>query len=66
MTTDDADAHESFELVWGVEEIAKLIDRTPRQTFHILKTERLKGVKKVGGRWVAQRGTFKTNFIEPA
>ncbi|KKZ89370.1 hypothetical protein [Rhizobium phaseoli] len=65
MTTDDVGARESFELVWGVEEIAKLIDRTPRQTFHILKTQRLRGVKKVAGRWVAQRGTFLTNFIEP-
>ncbi|MGR9135666.1 hypothetical protein [Rhizobium leguminosarum] len=66
MTTDDVDARESFELVWGVEEIAKLIGRTPRQTFHILKTERLRGVKKVAGRWVAEPVTLKTNFIEPA
>jgi len=42
-------------LVWGVDEIAKVIGRTPRQTFHILARGQLKTPLKVGGKWVANR-----------
>jgi hypothetical protein len=43
-------------LVWGVDEIAKVIGRTPRrQIFHILARGQLKTPLKVGGKWVANR-----------
>jgi hypothetical protein len=42
-------------LVWGVDEIAKVIGRTPRQTFHILARGQLKTPLKVGGKWCANR-----------
>lgn len=42
------------DIVWEVAEIAKVVGRTERQTFHLLNTGSLPA-KKVGGRWVASR-----------
>ncbi|KQW62719.1 hypothetical protein ASD02_00880 [Ensifer sp. Root1252] len=54
-----------IELVWGAESIAEIIGRTPRVTFHLLTTGALPA-KKVGGRWVAERGKLLSFFMEPA
>lgn len=54
-----------LELVWEVEAIAKIIGRSQRQTFHLLATGQLPA-KKVGGRWVAERGKLLSFFMEPA
>ena len=51
--------------VWEVTEIAKLIGRTERQTFHLLKSGQLPA-KKVGGRWVAERGKLLRFFMDDA
>ncbi len=50
-----------LDLIWGVEAIAKVIGRTTRQTFHMLKTGTLPG-KKVGERWVVQRSRLYEFF----
>lgn len=50
-----------FHLVWGGEEIAKVIGRTPRVTFLLLEKGELPA-KKVGGRWVAERGELLRFF----
>ena len=42
-------------LAWGVDEIAKVIGRTARQTHHILTKGQIKSARKVGGKWVANR-----------
>ncbi|MCI5073961.1 DNA-binding protein [Oricola sp.] len=49
MTETNAD-----DIVWGASEIAKVIGRTDRQTFHLLTSGQLPA-KKVGDRWVASR-----------
>lgn len=54
-----------LDLVWEVEAISKLIGRTERQTFHMLATGQLPA-KKVGGRWVAERGKLIAFFIGDA
>lgn len=38
--------------VWGVKRIAKIIDRTERQTFHMLQSGKL-SASKIGDRWVS-------------
>jgi hypothetical protein len=43
---------------WGVNEIGRVIDRTGRQTNHLLATGQIKSAKKVGGRWVANRAAL--------
>lgn len=64
MTTCKTDEN-PLELIWEVAEIAKLIGRTERQTFHLLSSGQLPA-KKVGGRWVAQRGKLIAFFMGDA
>jgi hypothetical protein len=56
------------DIVWGADEIAKIIGTTPRKTFHLLErgllparrlggSVNLKG-HKVGGRWCASRSAL--------
>lgn len=42
------------EIVWEVKNIARVIGRNDRQTFHLLATGKLPA-KQIGGRWVASR-----------
>lgn len=56
------------DLIWGVRAISLEINRTERQTFHLLETGRLPA-KKVGGRWCSRRtvlGQFFGNVGEVA
>jgi len=59
------DNRNALDLVWEVDEIARLIGRTPRQTFHMLN-KGLLPARKVGGRWVAERGKLLSFFLETA
>jgi hypothetical protein len=40
--------------VWGVTEIAKVLERNERQTFHMLQARQISALK-IGGRWVSTR-----------
>ncbi|MDW9854059.1 DNA-binding protein [Sinorhizobium meliloti] len=57
-----SEVENKIDLVWGGEEIAKLIGRTPRITFHLLEKGELPA-KKVGNRWVAERGQLMRFFL---
>jgi hypothetical protein len=54
-----------LDLIWGLEDIAKTIGRTARQTHYMLSTGKLPA-KQVGNRWVAERGTLIRFFMETA
>jgi hypothetical protein len=45
---------EESAFAWGAEAIGKVINRPPRQTFHLLEHGYLPA-RKVGGSWVASR-----------
>lgn len=53
------------DLVWGGEEIGKVIGRTARVTFSLLEKGEIPA-KKVGGRWVASRQKLIDFFMEAA
>lgn len=55
----------SIELIWGAAEIAKVIGRSPRSVFYMLDNNELPA-RKVGGRWVAERGKLLAFFQETA
>jgi len=55
----------NMELIWGAAEIAKVIGRSPRSVFHMLDNGELPA-RKVGGRWVAERGKLLSFFQETA
>jgi predicted DNA-binding transcriptional regulator AlpA len=57
---------EGLDLIWGVEEIAGLIGRTERQTYHMIKKGHLPMVKQVGERYVASRQKLVAFFLEVA
>lgn len=59
----DTELHK--DLIWEVTEIAKLIGRNERQTFHLLNSGQLPA-KKVGGRWVASRQKLIAFFLGDA
>jgi hypothetical protein len=56
-------AEDKTDLAWGCEAIADEIERSPRQTFHMLTNGELPA-KKVGGRWVASRKKLREFFEE--
>jgi hypothetical protein len=55
------EATESLGLVWGAEKIARVIGKTPRATYALLEDGEIPA-KKVGGRWVADRGNLSAFF----
>ncbi len=60
-----ADLESKLDLVWGADEIAKIIGRSARVTFHLLTTGAIPA-KKVGGRWVVERSKLIAFFLETA
>ncbi|MEY9782296.1 DNA-binding protein [Sinorhizobium fredii] len=65
MTTTEVETPSQIDLIWGAEEISKVIGRPARVTFHLLTTGAIPA-KKVGGRWVAERGKLLRFFMETA
>jgi hypothetical protein len=53
-----------LDLVWGAGPIGQEIDRSTRQAFHLLSTGAIPSAKKIGGRWVVDRGTLRALFLE--
>lgn len=54
-----------LDLVWGIENIGKLIGRSVPQTYHMLTNGKLPA-RKVGERWVASRQKLIAFFMEDA
>lgn len=55
-----------LDLIWGIEEIGKLIGRTYQQTYYMVVTGKLPMVKRVGERYVASRSKLIAFFLEDA
>ena len=53
----------ALELLWGAEAIGAVIGRSARATFHLLEKGELPA-KKIGGRWVIERGKLLAAFTE--
>jgi len=51
-----------LDLVWKAEGIAKEINQTPRQVYHLLATGAIKSARQVGGRWCADREALRREF----
>ena len=56
---------EPLDLVWGIRAIAKVIGRTPRQTYDMCASGLLPA-RQVGVRWVAKREALERFFAELA
>lgn len=53
-----------LDLIWGVEEIGRLIGRNYRQTYHMIQSGQLPMVKKIGERYVVSRAKLIAFFME--
>jgi hypothetical protein len=54
------------DVLWGVPAIARAINRSKRQTYHLLSRGVLRGAaKKTGGRWSASRRKLVAAVTEP-
>ncbi|WLS07529.1 hypothetical protein Q9314_15275 [Shinella sumterensis] len=50
-----AEHEEELDLIWGLNEIGKVIGRSYQQTHHMVRTHNLPPVRQVGQRYVASR-----------
>jgi predicted DNA-binding transcriptional regulator AlpA len=57
---------QAMDLIWGLDEIGKLIGRNYQQTYHMVKSGHLPMVKQVGERYVASRQKLIDFFMEAA
>jgi hypothetical protein len=57
---------DALDLIWGIEEIGKLIGRTYAQTYHMVRAGKLPMVKQIGERYVASRQKLISFFLEDA
>jgi hypothetical protein len=55
-----------LDLIWGIEDIGKLIGRNYQQTYHMVRAGKLPMVKQVGERYVASRSKLIAFFMEDA
>lgn len=60
------DVNKSLDLIWGVEDIGKLIGRNYQQTYHLIATGKLPMVKQIGERYVVSRAKLVAFFLEDA
>jgi hypothetical protein len=60
------DNERCLDLIWGVEDIGKLIGRNYQQTYHMIRSGKLPMVKQVGERYVASRAKLVAFFMEDA
>jgi hypothetical protein len=49
------------DVVWGAREIARLIGKTPRATFHLLEKGQLPA-RKIGKQWVASQKALRAHL----
>jgi hypothetical protein len=56
----------SDDLIWGIKGIAKEINRTQRQTYHMVAMGQLACVGKKGGRHFALRSKLRKEFMSGA
>lgn len=52
------------QLIWGLKNIGDLIGRSQNQTWHLAYKGKIP-VKRVGGRWVAERGKLLEFLMTP-
>jgi hypothetical protein len=53
---------QTLDLVWGAENIGRIINRSTRQTFHLLAKGEITGARKVGSSWVVSRSALRNQF----
>lgn len=50
------------QIIWGAREIAKVLGRSEKGTFHALESGNVPGAKKIAGRWALSMRVFLAAF----
>jgi hypothetical protein len=58
----NVDESKPGDFAWGAAKIGRVVNRTPRQTHHLLTRGEIKSAKKIGGRWVASVSALLREF----
>ena len=53
---------EPMDLLWGAAEIARVINRTPKQVFHMLESGHIPPARKRAGKWVVSERQLREFF----
>jgi len=64
--SDDESSDRKLDILWGAAAIARFINRTRRQTHHLLHQGAIDAAKKIGGRWCADCGGLRRQFCTPS
>jgi len=59
---DETTERPGLDLVWEATGIAKAINRTPRQVYHLLARGSIASARRVGGKWCADRNALRREF----
>ena len=46
------------DIIWGAEAIGVVINRDPRQAYHLLEKGWIKSARKIGSQWAASRSAL--------
>lgn len=57
---------DNLDLVWGVQAIADIIDRSYQATYHMINSGHLPIVRQIGERYVVSRSKLIAFFLEDA
>ena len=52
----------TMDLIWGAAAIGKVINRTPKQVFHMLESGHIPPARKLGGKWVVSERQLREFF----
>jgi hypothetical protein len=61
-----APEHDDPEIVWGAAAIGRVINRTPRQVHHMLKSGHIQAARRCGSRYFADKAGLRAQFCSPA
>lgn len=58
MTRQSETAVAPLDIIWGVRDIARVLRRSQRSTYHCLEAGTIPGARKMGGRWCFSPALF--------
>ena len=65
MSTNDTNevvVNTTARFIWGCPAISKVINRSERATYHLLKSKKIRSAQKKGGQYVANRDELIAEF----
>jgi hypothetical protein len=52
----------SSQVLWGAEAIGAAINRSPKQTYYLLRKNLIRSARRIGTQWVADKADLQREF----